>query len=166
MSSRLFLLSNNTTFTRGTVRRRSIHRHNRPSSIKIYPWDKLSSMIAERSSTIPHVLAEQWSRLRGRSFWESWRSSLMSVQQPQQQPNFSACLSHAELSFYSFYYRCAWIAAMVRADETAFDQLQCPHPTRSNSTCVPQRNFGTPAVRSGARLPYTAMDGRTKRRYH
>ncbi|KAF9649780.1 alpha/beta-hydrolase [Thelephora ganbajun] len=37
---------------------------------------------ADRSSTIPRVMAEQWSRLKGRSFWASWPSNLMSVQHP------------------------------------------------------------------------------------
>jgi hypothetical protein len=49
---------------------------------------------AERSPSIPRVLAEQWGRLKGVGFWESWRSSLASVQQSQQQLSFSAYLLH------------------------------------------------------------------------
>lgn len=52
---------------------------------------------ADRPSTIPQVLAEQWGRLRGGGFWESWRSSLMSVQQPQQQLNFGVHFATARL---------------------------------------------------------------------
>ena len=50
----------------------------------------------ERSSAIPRILAEQWSRLKGRSVWESWRYCLVSVQQPQQQLSFSVYLLHAK----------------------------------------------------------------------
>lgn len=52
---------------------------------------------AEQSSTIPHVLAEQWSRLKERSFWESWRSILTAQQQQQQ--NRSVYLSVVFLTF-------------------------------------------------------------------
>jgi hypothetical protein len=52
---------------------------------------------AARSSAIPSVLVEQWGRLKDGGFWESWRSSLVLVQQPQNQLNFSAYLSYARL---------------------------------------------------------------------
>ncbi|KAF9781728.1 alpha beta-hydrolase [Thelephora terrestris] len=42
----------------------------------------------DRSSTIPRVLAEQWDRLKGRGFWDSWRSSLMAAREPRQGHNF------------------------------------------------------------------------------
>ena len=51
----------------------------------------------EKSSAIPHVLAEQWSRLKGRSFWESWRSNLTAQQ--QQRPDFSVYSSVVFLTF-------------------------------------------------------------------
>jgi hypothetical protein len=51
---------------------------------------------ANGSSTIPRVLAEQWDRVRGRSFWEPRGSSQLLVQQSQQQPNFSPYPSHSQ----------------------------------------------------------------------
>lgn len=51
---------------------------------------------SERPSTISCVLVEQWSRLKGGSFWAPWRSSLMSVQQSQHRPNFSAYPPYAQ----------------------------------------------------------------------
>ena len=50
----------------------------------------------DRYTTISRVLAEQWSRLRGTSFWESWRSSLMPGLRLQEQPSFSAHLSYVQ----------------------------------------------------------------------
>ena len=46
-----------------------------------------------RSSTLPRVLVEQWGRLKGGSFWESCRSSLTLVQEP----NFSTHLLHSQV---------------------------------------------------------------------
>ena len=79
-----------------------------------------------RSSAIPSVLAEQWSRFKGREFWESWRSSLMSVQQPPQhhQPNFGAYLDPIlNSSFLNSGGRRIEVFAMVRVNETTFNPL-------------------------------------------
>jgi hypothetical protein len=116
----------------------------------------------ERSFAISHVLAEQWSRLKGRNFLESWRSSLMA----QQQQNLSVYPSHSRLSFPLFYYRYNWVAAMVRANETTFDRFRLAHPSQSNPACVPHRNSGTPAIRSGIRPSDAPTVGRTEPRYH
>jgi len=47
----------------------------------------------DRTSTIPSVLAEQWSRLSGGGFGELWRSSSLLAQQP----DFGACLTYARI---------------------------------------------------------------------
>ena len=120
----------------------------------------------ERTFAIPRILAEQWSRLKGRNFWDPWRSSLMAVQQSQQHQNLSVYLSHSRLSFYSFYCRHTQVIAMVRANQTTFDRFKRAHPSQSNTACVPHHNFGTPGIRSGIRLSDATMVGGTETRYH
>lgn len=51
----------------------------------------------DRSTIIQRVLVEQWDRLGGKGFWESWRSSsLIPAQQPVQQLHLSVYPSHVE----------------------------------------------------------------------
>ena len=51
-----------------------------------------------RSSTMPRVFAEQWDRLKGRGFWDSWRSSMVLVGEAQREQSFvfGAYLSHVQ----------------------------------------------------------------------
>ena len=75
-------------------RKRSTAEH--PSSQPTIELQGLSLgrtlLSADRPSTIPSILAEQWSRLKDGNFGELWHSNSGPAQQRQRQPSFGACL--------------------------------------------------------------------------
>lgn len=69
-------------------RNRSTAEHTSPPRTIEFQDLSLAQTLLDpyRSSTIPRILVEQWGKLKGGSLWESWKSSLTLVQEP----NFSA----------------------------------------------------------------------------